>query len=410
MAVDVTGNDVYVADSENGLLVLQTGQPVASLSYASDNTYRMDLGQTLLPDRTYLLQIGPGIYDTNGMAMDQDQDGAAGEIPEDLYGALFTTVNHAPTDLTLSASEMPESQVCYTAVGYFATVDPDADEAFTYTLVSGKGATNNSSFTIRSDGSLVLQRVLDYETQSSYPIRVRATDRGGLWCEKSFTILVTDVREFASPAVYDRSTSTFYVTGGNASGASTSTFAFGVPGADWKVLTGDWDGDGLESVGFYDPAASMFHFTDTCATGEASGQLAFGIPGAGWMPLVGDRDGDDATEIGLYDPLNSVIYLGSSLSSGFAQYTIPFGVPNAGWQPLAGNWNGWSGVGLYDPTTSTFYRTIRFTTGVAEYGFIRPECQTVAGCRWWANGTATRRRELASTTLRPPRSTSATGW
>ena len=33
----------------------------------------------------------------------------------------------------------------------------------------------------------------DYEAQSSYSIRVRTTDAGGLWFEKAFTISVSDV-------------------------------------------------------------------------------------------------------------------------------------------------------------------------------------------------------------------------
>jgi hypothetical protein len=60
--------------------------------------------------------------------------------------------------------------------------------------VSGAGDADNASFTI--DGiTLKTAAVFDYETKSSYSVRVRSTDQGGLSFEKIFTINVTDVQE-----------------------------------------------------------------------------------------------------------------------------------------------------------------------------------------------------------------------
>ena len=42
----------------------------------------------------------------------------------------------------------------------------------------------------------------DYETKSSYPIRVRSTDSGGLYTEQAFTVTVTNVAD-AVVAVLD---------------------------------------------------------------------------------------------------------------------------------------------------------------------------------------------------------------
>ena len=39
--------------------------------------------------------------------------------------------------------------------------------------------------------------VFDYETKTSYSIRVRTTDQGGLYYEEAFTITVTNVNETA---------------------------------------------------------------------------------------------------------------------------------------------------------------------------------------------------------------------
>jgi Ca2+-binding RTX toxin-like protein len=87
-----------------------------------------------------------------------------------------------------------ENQPTGTAIGTFTSTDPDVGNTFTYSLVSGTGDTDNAGFSI--DGStLKTAASFDFETKSSYSIRVRTTDQGGLWYEQVFTIGVTDVLE-----------------------------------------------------------------------------------------------------------------------------------------------------------------------------------------------------------------------
>ncbi|WP_211941773.1 cadherin domain-containing protein [Cylindrospermopsis raciborskii] len=105
-----------------------------------------------------------------------------------------TNVNEAPTDLTLSATTIEENQASGTVVGNFSTTDPDAGNTFTYSLVTGTGATDNSFFTI-DGGQLKTAAAFNFETKNSYSIRVRSTDQGGLFFEKQLTIGVNDVNE-----------------------------------------------------------------------------------------------------------------------------------------------------------------------------------------------------------------------
>jgi len=49
--------------------------------------------------------------------------------------------------------------------------------------------------------------VFDYETKSSYSIRVRTTDSGGLYFEKQFTITINDVTETINSYQVSRRTS-----------------------------------------------------------------------------------------------------------------------------------------------------------------------------------------------------------
>ena len=79
-------------------------------------------------------------------------------------------------------------------MGTFSTTDADADQSFTYSLVDGEGDADNSSFAI-SAANLNTGVVLDFETQSSYSVRVQTDDGNGGTFQNSFTIAVTDVND-----------------------------------------------------------------------------------------------------------------------------------------------------------------------------------------------------------------------
>jgi gliding motility-associated-like protein len=105
--------------------------------------------------------------------------------------------NLAPTDISLSNSSINETNAINAIVGALTTVDTDSGDTHAYTLVSGFGATDNASFTI-SDNQLIASVAFDFETKSSYSVRVKTTDQGGLSFEKVFTITVNDVNETPS--------------------------------------------------------------------------------------------------------------------------------------------------------------------------------------------------------------------
>jgi uncharacterized protein YaiE (UPF0345 family) len=108
-----------------------------------------------------------------------------------------TPVNDAPTDLLLSPVTVSENQPAGTTVGVLTAIDPDTADTHTFTLVAGPGSVDNASFTITGN-SLKTAAVFDYETKSSYSIRVRATDAGGLFVEKPVNIAVINVNDAPS--------------------------------------------------------------------------------------------------------------------------------------------------------------------------------------------------------------------
>lgn len=108
-----------------------------------------------------------------------------------------TDANDTPATLTLSNANLPEGVAAGSLIGVFATTDEDANDSHTFTLVSGTGSTDNASFTV--DGTTLKSAAqFDFETKSTYSIRMKVSDGKGGDLEKQFTINITDINE-ASP-------------------------------------------------------------------------------------------------------------------------------------------------------------------------------------------------------------------
>ena len=184
--------------------------------------------------------LASGTYDeTNGSAqtLETTEDIAAGtpigiafwswagSPGIDNVALSITYANRAPTDVSLSGAPISENNLVGDVVGTLSTTDLDSGDTHTYSFVSGDGGTDNASFEI--DGSTLKANVVfDYETQASYSIRVRSTDAGSLFTEKTFTITVTDVSEQTPQQAYLAS--------------------FGLSGDD-LLGTADPDGDGMDN-------------------------------------------------------------------------------------------------------------------------------------------------------------------
>jgi hypothetical protein len=111
---------------------------------------------------------------------------------EQTFTITVNPVNDAPTGLGLSNSSIAENEPIGTLVGTFNPTDIDGGPTYTYSLVAGTGDTDNASFSI-SGGELHTAAVFDYETQTSYSIRVAVDDGNGGIFATSFAISITNV-------------------------------------------------------------------------------------------------------------------------------------------------------------------------------------------------------------------------
>lgn len=104
-----------------------------------------------------------------------------------------TTSNTAPTNIALSATSINENVLAGSTIGTLSTTDAQGG-TMTYTLVTGTGDTDNASFIIYGS-SLNINASPDFETKSSYSVRVRTTDAGSLSFEKQFTITINNTND-----------------------------------------------------------------------------------------------------------------------------------------------------------------------------------------------------------------------
>ena len=168
---------------------------------------------------------------------------------EKAFTLSVNDLNEDPINLLLSASSFEENIADASTIATLSSTDPDSSDTFTYSLVSGTGDTNNSAFTIEGDQLKIVDSP-DFETRSSYSIRLQTTDSGGLTCEESFTLRVNNINE--SPTALAVSTSDFNenISGGSvvatlissdidASDSHTYSLVSGVGATDNSAFTID---------------------------------------------------------------------------------------------------------------------------------------------------------------------------
>src|SRR5690606_7006065 len=72
-----------------------------------------------------------------------------------------------------------------------------------------------------------------------------------------------------------------------------------------------------DSVGAFDPNTGQWHLRDSA--GEET-SFYFGAPGD--VPLAGDWDGDGVDTVGVYRPSNQTVYLRNTNTTGLAEVTF----------------------------------------------------------------------------------------
>ena len=145
----------------------------------------------LTPGVTYTIQF----KDVDGYTKPADISFTAKKSTTTAVTGTYTTAqetNHAPTGIALSNASVADGAPAGTLVGTLSATDPDSNETFTYSLVSGEGDTGNAWFTV-SGNQLLTARVFDYEEYPAHYCRIQVKDHANATHEEAFTIQIDNL-------------------------------------------------------------------------------------------------------------------------------------------------------------------------------------------------------------------------
>jgi RHS repeat-associated protein len=172
-----------------------------------------------------------------------------------------------------------------------------------------------------------------------------------------------------SIGLYDVKTGTFRLWNGDPVGAPDYQFTFGPGGSNLLPIAGDWDGDGITTVGLYDQKTGRVALTNSNTAPSKDLDFVFQTPaGPKGLPVVGDWTGKGYDSVGVYDPADSVFYLRDKNADGKPDHGISFGVKASQAIPLAGDWDGdgFTSLGLFNPKTGALYLRDTMVSGPPE--------------------------------------------
>ncbi|MBN1373577.1 MAG: cadherin repeat domain-containing protein, partial [Anaerolineaceae bacterium] len=140
--------------------------------------------------------------------------------PGGLTGSGTVTINltnaNEPPVVVDNAFDLPENSPATTPVGTVTATDPD-HTSFTWTITGGN---TGNAFTINNSGQITVADAapVDFETNPTFTLTVKAADAGGLFDEGTVIITLTDVND--APVVTD---STFSILETVANGSVVGT-------------------------------------------------------------------------------------------------------------------------------------------------------------------------------------------
>ena len=172
----------------------------------------------------------------------------------------------------------------------------------------------------------------------------------------------------ATPGLYRQSDGFVYLRNSNTQGVADVEFFFGNPGD--IPLAGDFNGNGCDTVSIYRQSEGKVYVVNALGVdggglGAADFGYFFGNPGD--RPFVGDFDGDGIDTVGLYRVSSGFVYFRNSNSQGVADFAFFYG--NPGDVIMAADWDGDGDdtVAVYRPSDDRLYINLNNAPTVADH-------------------------------------------
>jgi hypothetical protein len=117
---------------------------------------------------------------------------------------------------------------------------------------------------------------------------------------------------------------------GGGLGAAEFSYPFGNPSD--VPFVGDFNGDGIDTVGLHRPTTGNVFLNNGHKGGPADAQFIFGDPGD--RMVAGDWDGNGTDTVAVYRPSKGLLYVKNSNGNGVAEVTVDAGTGLAGLVPM----------------------------------------------------------------------------
>ena len=175
-----------------------------------------------------------------------------------------------------------------------------------------------------------------------------------------------------TPGLYRQSDGFVYLRNSNSQGVADIRFFFGNPGD--IPLAGDFDNDGCDTVSIYRASEARIYIINELGAndgglGAADFSYIFGNPGD--KPFVGDFDGDGIDTIGLHRESTGFVYFRQTHTQGIANAEFFFGDP--GDRLVAGDWGVLDNIetpAVFRPSNTTFFFRHTNTQGIADQSLV----------------------------------------
>ena len=179
-----------------------------------------------------------------------------------------------------------------------------------------------------------------------------------------------------TPGLYRQSDGFVYLTNTNSTSTADISFFFGNPGD--IPIAGDFNGDGFDTVSIFRPSnqtAFIINELGEDGGGLGAADVAYVIGNPGDKPFVGDFDGDGVETVGLHRESTGLVYYRNAHSAGFAHGQFLFGDPDD--RLVAGDWtgNGDFSPALFRPAATTMFFRYTNSQGNADFEWSAGESE-----------------------------------
>ena len=296
-------------------------------------------------------------------------NGGASEASEEKWGGYLPYLRSIPDPFSLDPSTNNPNASWSKTVGSDAVVDAVWGSASTLTLTSAEVTERNTSGSARTirfravtpDGSAVTKSLGAGTVQQAFGLLSWYFDIDESGVGGATPVPVPPHAD--GVAVQDPTTGIWTLRDPD---GSVSSFYFGNP-RDIPFI-GDWDGDGIDTVGLYRESTGFLFLRNSNTQGIADVEIYYGDPGD--LPVAGDWDGDGDDTVGIYRRSDNAFYLRNANTQGIADLVISLG--DVGDVPLAGDWDGdgVDTVGVYRPSTKTMYFINDLENPVVDFTYV----------------------------------------